>query len=108
MGDLKTILREEVEKYAGSGRSFGLLLFPVSDDERAVYAVNAVDDPIRDDIDGVAGVVVLARMMGETIVIEEDATDKPLVDALLQRGVPREKIVLAYAGEPRPDPTPDA
>jgi hypothetical protein len=34
---------------------------------------------------------------------EEDPTDKKLVDALLQRGIPREQIVLAYAGEPIPD-----
>lgn len=28
--------------------------------------------------------------------------NKPLVEALVQAGIPREKIVLAYAGEPVP------
>jgi sulfur carrier protein ThiS len=37
------------------------------------------------------------------VIIEYDGTDKPLLDALLQRGIPREQIVLAYQGEPIPD-----
>ena len=36
-------------------------------------------------------------------MIEEDTTDKKLIDALLQRGIPRGQIVLAYEGEPIPD-----
>jgi hypothetical protein len=34
------------------------------------------------------------------VITEEDLTDRPLVDALVRAGVPRDKIVLAYAGEP--------
>jgi hypothetical protein len=42
--------------------------------------------------------------VGDYVVIEEDSTDKPLVDALMVNGdVPREKIVLAYRGEVLPD-----
>lgn len=37
------------------------------------------------------------------IVIEEDINNKPLVDALVQAGIPREKIILAYAGETVPE-----
>jgi hypothetical protein len=37
------------------------------------------------------------------IVIEMDDSNKPLVDALLQAGIPRSKIILAYAGEPVPE-----
>ena len=40
------------------------------------------------------------------IVIERDVNDKPLVDALLQAGIPRKQIVLAYAGEPVNEPVP--
>lgn len=62
--------------------------------------MNAVDYPkLRE----VAGVVVLARIVSNKVVIEEDTTDKQLVDALLQRGVAREQIVLAYTDEPIPD-----
>ena len=103
MVELKSILREEVEKYAGSGRGLNLLLFPVLDDIRQTYAVTAVDYPQRESY---ASVVVLARLVGDHIIIEEDATDKKLVDALLQRGVLRDHIVLSYAGEPIPGTDP--
>jgi hypothetical protein len=39
----------------------------------------------------------------EFIIIERDMNDKVLVDALLQAGIPREQIILAYAGEPLPE-----
>ncbi len=92
--ELKKILREEVEKYSGQG--VNCYLFPLLDDEHQNYAVNAVDYPTREQT---AGVVVMARIVGSSIVIEEDMTDKKLVDALIQRGIPREQIILAYAGE---------
>ncbi len=42
---------------------------------------------------------LIARVAGERIVIDHDANNKPLIDALMQAGVPRERVVLAYAGE---------
>jgi hypothetical protein len=99
MDGLREIVREEVRKYAGTGKGINLRLFPLLDDENQTYAVNAINYPDRDEF---AFVVVLARIVGNKVVIEEDATDKHLIDALLQRGVPREQIVLAYDGEPEP------
>lgn len=101
MEALTQIVREEVKKYDAGGRGYNAILFALLDDERQVYAVNVVDYPKRKDV---ASVVVLARIVGDKVVIEEDITDKPLLDALLQRGIPREQIVLAYRGEPIPDP----
>lgn len=100
MGQMKTILREEVQKYAAGGRGANVLLFAINDDTQQIYAVNAIDYPARKDI---AGVVVLARIADSKVVIEEDMTDKKLVNALLQRGIARENIVLAYEGEAIPD-----
>lgn len=100
MDILKKTVREEVEKYAAGGRGANILLFAILDDERGIYAVNAVDYPKRDNV---AGVVVLARIVGNRIVIEEDMTDKKLVDVLQQRGISRDQILLAYADEPIPD-----
>lgn len=100
MDTLKSIVREEVAKYSGSGRGANIILFPSLDDENGVYNVVAIDYPIRNDI---ALVIVFARIVGNKVVIEEDTTDKPLVDALIQRGIPREQIILAYTGEPIPD-----
>jgi hypothetical protein len=42
---------------------------------------------------------LVVRLIGEKVIIERDVNDKPLVDALLQAGIPRGQIVLAYAGE---------
>ncbi len=42
---------------------------------------------------------LVARVAGDRIIVERDVNDKPLVDALVQAGVPRRSIVLAYAGE---------
>lgn len=50
----------------------------------------------------VTGLVV--RMINNKIVIDHDANNKLLVDALLEAGIPREQIVLAYTGEPVPEP----
>jgi hypothetical protein len=100
MVELKSIVREEVEKYAGDGRGINLLLFPILDDVRQTYTVAAVDYPQRETY---ASIVVLARVVGDQVIIEEDTTDKKLIDALIQRGIPRTQIVLAYAGESLPE-----
>jgi hypothetical protein len=42
---------------------------------------------------------LIVRLEANTIVIERDVNNKPLVDALLAAGIPRSQIVLAYAGE---------
>ena len=41
----------------------------------------------------------VARVVNDRIVIDHDVNDKPLVDALVAAGVPREHIVLSYVGE---------
>ena len=43
--------------------------------------------------------ILVARIEDDMVIIETDLTDKPLFQALEQAGVPREQIVLAYAGE---------
>ncbi len=43
---------------------------------------------------------LVVRLINDKIVIERDVNDKPLVDALVQAGIPRQQIILAYAGEP--------
>jgi hypothetical protein len=60
MATLTDIVREEVEKYAAGGRGANIILFPLLDDERQIYSVNAVDYPTREEV---AGVVVLARIV---------------------------------------------
>lgn len=43
------------------------------------------------------------HIIGDTIVIEADNTNKPLLDALLDAGIARSQIILAYNGELVPE-----
>src|SRR5215813_3497610 len=94
MGTLNETVRKVVFSYAASG--LNLRTYALSNEEQGIYAVNVVDWPERRRH---AGVVVIARVEGDKVVIDEDLTDRPLVDALVESGIPREKVVLAYAGE---------
>lgn len=51
---------------------------------------------------------LIVRFENDLVIIELDMNSKPLVDALVQAGVPRDQIILAYAGEPIPEGVPDA
>jgi hypothetical protein len=101
METLKAIVREEVGWYAAGGTGANVRFFKSFDEEAQTYVVTAVVYPKYDDS---AGVVVLVRIVGDKVVIEEDATDRPVEQRLMERGIPREKIILAYRGEPVPDP----
>lgn len=70
----------------------------------------------RDDVNNLYTVITIATVRGEQsyhisllvrlltnlIIIEENINNKPLVDALVQNGIPREQIILACAGEAVP------
>jgi hypothetical protein len=100
VADLITIVQREVEDYARPvlmGQSFA-----VSDTARQNYTVLVVPDQSR-KFD--SGIVVLARVVDDKVVIYEDTTDRPLYKELVRAGIPREKIILAYAGEEAPIPS---
>ncbi len=42
---------------------------------------------------------LVVRIVDNHIVIDRDVNDKPLYEALVSAGIPREQIILAYAGE---------
>ena len=44
-------------------------------------------------------IVVMTRLEGEQVIVEIDTTDRPLDEALLNSGVPRHQIVVAWRGE---------
>lgn len=95
------VTRREVELYAGN--AFNATLYAIIDENKHIYSVISVPNQRRQHS---AGIVVMARVVGDYVVIEEDRTDKPLVDALMiNGGVPREKIILAYKGEQLPEGT---
>src|SRR5215213_3469225 len=90
---LVEITKREVRLYAAT--SDDAVFYPILDDSNQTYAVVVLEhDPSLRP----AWVLVMARVDGGRIIIEEDATlEKHLVDALvLNGGIPRDKIVLAY------------
>ncbi len=95
MDSLAKTVKEHVLWYAGGG--FNLKTFPMVNEEQQAYSVIVTDVPTHKRPVSIA---VMARVMGDTVIIEEDTTDKPLVERLVQSGIPREKIILAYKGEP--------
>jgi hypothetical protein len=98
------IVQREVELY-NEGTSYKAQTFAISDRVRQTYAVVVVPDLPR-PFPG--RIVVMARIVGDIIVIDEDTTDEPLVDALMiNGGIPREQIILAYEGESLPEQKPE-
>ena|SRR5689334_21907850 len=97
---LGDITRREVEKYVG--RTPNANMYSLLDDKQQRYGVIIVPEATSERP---AYVAVMARVIGEYIVIAEDGTvDKPLYQALMiNGGIPRDHIILAYKGEHIPD-----
>jgi hypothetical protein len=93
---------EGVEDYAGPtllGKSYA-----ISDLARQIFTVLVVPDyPPKFE----SGIVVLARVVDDKVIIDEDTTDRPLWKELVRAGIPREQIILAYAGEQVPEQAQD-
>jgi hypothetical protein len=94
---LVEIVQREVEAYE---RPVLLgLSYAISDLERQRYAVLIFPDASHKFK---SGIVVMARIVDDTVIIEHDTTDRPLWKELVRAGIPREQIILAYAGEEAP------
>ncbi len=97
MAALTQILEENMRGYAGEALN-GYSYLTKSADGSLYTIVSVGQIPERHFVE----TGLIARIMGDQIIIEQDLNDKPLVDALLEAGIPRQKIVLAYAGESLP------
>lgn len=97
--ELTQIVQREVEAYARpmlKGKSYAIM-----NTASQVFAV--VDVPDHYPRKFPAGIAVLARVEGSFVIIEEDTTDRPLVDELTRAGIPREQIICTYIGESLPE-----
>jgi hypothetical protein len=97
MDNLKEKLKKVIEGYTGKGLNDFAYLTTNSDE--TLFTVV--------DIANVRGTQLvetslIVRLIDSKIVIDYDDNNKPLVDALMQAGIPREQIILAYEGEPVP------
>jgi XisI protein len=91
---LKDTLQHVLMGYAGEALNGCSYLTSSADQE--VFTIVSIGQ-VRGQHIVDTGLVV--RLVNDKIVVERDVNDKPLVDALVQAGVPRGQIVLAYAGE---------
>lgn len=94
MDTLEETLEQCLRSYAGKGVN-GYSYF-LADEENQVMSVTA-SFKVRGK--HYVDTSIFARMEDERIIIEVDKTNKPLYEMLLDKGVPRQQIVLAYAGE---------
>jgi hypothetical protein len=93
---LVEITRREVARYARYDVPRGSLRFRADDDGRDYAVIFFPDLPPSHS----SRIVIRAQVVGEKVLIIEDTTDTLLVDVLLVNGkVPRQQIVLVYAGE---------
>jgi len=94
--DLTAVVQHEVAAYACP--SPNSTAYYLEDPTNQVYAVVVVPQNHTHKV----AVMIMARVVNDITIIEADITNKPMVDALVQAGIPREQIVLAYAGESPP------
>jgi hypothetical protein len=90
----ETLIRE-LEKYAG--RAFNGYSYLDSNSDQTHFVITSVGQ-IRER--RVVNTAIIVQLINNKIIIDRDIFDKPLVEALVQAGIPRSQIVLAYAGEP--------
>jgi hypothetical protein len=96
--DLKSILTEELKDYSGEAlNGWSYLLQDTEGNHFSILDVGFFDG------ERVTGVSLIVIVTDEHIIIERDQNDKPLFEALIDAGVPRENIILGYAGEPLPE-----
>ncbi len=98
MDTLKEIVHREVSGYVGQGANGYSYL--IANPERTDWIVVFV---LNFDGKWVVRSGLIVRLRKETVFIEQDTNEPPLVEALLRAGVPRAQIILAYAGEPVPE-----
>lgn len=95
--NLKHILIEEMAKYAGKGLNADSYL--TRNDAAQLFTVVDIAH-VRGK--RIIGNVLVARIQENRIIIELDRNNKPLNDALKQRGVPETQMVLAYLDKTMP------
>jgi hypothetical protein len=94
MDNLVDIVQREMSAYAVDGEN-GYAYLTRNLEANVLTVIYLWEEDNKTEID--TGLFV--RLVANRVYIMRDQNDKPLVDALVQAGIPREQIVLAYAGE---------
>lgn len=94
LAEYRTIVQQLITDYAGAKPGHGdIETEAIIDAERDHYEVLHMgwDGPRR-----VHGVVVHIDIIGEKVWVQYDGTSRPVAEALLAAGIPREAIVLGF------------
>lgn len=94
MDSLKATFEKTIEAYAKKGLN-GVSYLTKSADNHLYTVISIAELNGKRFIN--TGIV--AQLLDHSIVIEHDNNSLPLVDALLEAGISRDQIVLAYEGE---------
>ena len=98
MDTLKQIFQSVIEGYTGEGlNGHAYLVHDTALDIYSVFSSGYVRQRRVTDAN------LIVRLTADKIIIERDMNDKTLANALVQAGIPRQSIILAYAGEPVPE-----
>lgn len=96
MATLKQTVHQVVSEYAKDG--LNCISYLTQNNDGSLLTVVDIENKPHD-----MDVSLVVRILGEQIVIERDLNNKPAVDALVQAGIDRKDIILAYAGEAVPE-----
>jgi XisI protein len=99
--DIVEIVQREVGKYNQNVEDYKAEGYFLEDNEKKAYAIMIVPD-FDHPKNKKPHLMMMARIVDNHILIHADTTDRPLYEALLRCGIPREQIVLVYAGETIP------
>lgn len=99
MATLKETVFNVMQGYAGKGLNG--ISYLTTNDEYNIFNLVCISK-LKDK--RIANFGLIAWLRDDRVIIESDMTDKPLYEALMQAGIPREQIVLVYAGEEAPFP----
>ena len=91
LGYLQTV--DDVSRHVSPGAGQRSRLYYVENPQDQVYAVLAPYDPAYKRAD----LVIMARIVGDQVIIDIDKTSKPLYEALTSVGISVSQIVQAGA-----------
>jgi hypothetical protein len=97
MDKLKETLQQVMTGYAVRG--LNCYSYLTANEDETLFSVITIAR-VRDE--RIAEADMIVRLLDDKVIIEEDQNDRPLVDALVAAGIPRQQIILAYAGEAVP------
>ena len=98
MDSLKDMVRDVVSGYAVKGLNGYSVLTMDADQSLFTVVSTAIVKGKR-----MTTTSLIARVANNQVFIDHDINNKPLVDALVQAGIPRKQITLTYADEPVPE-----